>query len=84
MPPPDLRNLIIEYLTVNFSHCFSLIDLRPPDLNLLSLSFLAQIGPMMFDLAGMELTLDWGLFFVHLEQRDIGVNVSESTWLVQD
>ena len=73
MPPPDLRNLIIEYLTVNFSHCFSLIDLRPPDLNLLSLSFFAQIGPMTFDLAGIELTLDWGPFFVHLEQRDNGV-----------
>ena len=50
MPPPDLRNLFIEYFTVNFSHCFSLIDLLPPDCNLFSFDLLAQIGPMLLTL----------------------------------
>ena len=84
MPPPDLRNLIIEYLTVNFSHCFSLMDLTTPDLNLLSLSFFSPDRSHDVDLAGVVLTLDWGLFFCVLGQRDIGINVSESTELVQD
>ena len=42
IPPPDCKNLFIEYFTVNLDHCFSLIDLLPPDCNLFNLSLLAQ------------------------------------------
>ena len=50
IPPPDCKNLFIEYFTVNLDHCFSLIDLLPPDCSLFKFIFFAQIGPMLVTL----------------------------------